>query len=318
MNVSESVPNKQSKTPIRKGGRHPLIAWLVSCCRPLVVDDHDQKEEQLPIIPVETPIKNDQDDGNEKSLDSGLIQVARYVARPSIPAGLAGTTDNQEGLCTAVSIGPHCLSLNKSLEIQILSNNFQEVGPPRVCQDQEAHPVDSQDISPNIMYSKSMDDNGKRGRSHSIHGSLYLSSPPVLNCHAKLESCSRTSSRHSPILGMADLYHGHRGDENKAKNLYNKEDARRDVQYSLQSERMRHLLTQRQRVTNEIWHVTTALKHPGCGVGSSNGYQMEKDPKYYGILNDSIISLQERDRFISDSKTTLALIDMEIQNVFRN
>ena len=76
------------------------------------------------------------------------------------------------------------------------------------------------------------------------------------------------------------------------------------------------LLMQKQYLINEIWHVTTALKHPGSGVGSSSGYQIEKDDTYQSLMNGSVCCQEKQDRFFTERRAMLALIEQEIQDVF--
>lgn len=88
--------------------------------------------------------------------------------------------------------------------------------------------------------------------------------------------------------------------------------------FSHQSGTLRRLLEQRQLVRNEVWHMRTALNHPGSGVGSSSGYQIDKDPKFYKILNDPQKNFEERDRFFAERRTLLSLIEQEIQTIFES
>ena len=297
---------KEKSRQKRHGGCYPLFQWMASCCRPVVLGDQNQQEKMRSAKREHDKQNIEEDDEAFRSgSDSELIQAEQYVNIPSVVREPESVSAIQEGLYSAVSIEPTCMtpSMASGSISDSLFTGFRQLANPRCGQRQELH---VQEVQNNIITQKESHERRKEGIVSEIQ------SDSAFHCQdlQKRKDVHQTSTRtlnDEPRYGSKTLTNGQ---------AFVSPQGERDMEHATDPDALQILLMQKQYLINEIWHVTTALKHPGSGVGSSSGYQIEKDDTYQSLMNGSVCCQEKQDRFFSERKALLALIEQEIQDVF--
>lgn len=314
-NLSNSSLKKKSKARLspqpRNGGCSSAFQWLIGCWRPRVVEDIDFDEDQQSGTKHVSHTVKDFDVCNEDdrsfSKETEFIQVALYTHGHSPAVDPVRVSPTEVGLHTAVSIEPSCVNhdLKSGFIFDPILSAFPEKGSARDGQHQELCTEDGQGLV--IALNSSQDTTSVQNIfTHQTISTEFQEKGQKGTLHLKSNRRSQINGTGSSGETIADA--------TSMKDLHAKTVTRHDEKESFDSYTMQRLIEQKQHLTNELWHVSAALQYPGSGVGSSGGYQVEKDPRYQSILCDSIDSLQERKRFISESHALLTLLDQEIKD----
>lgn len=303
LSVTKEKPRQK-----RHGGCYPLFQWMAGCCRPVVLDDQNQQEKMRSAKREDNTMKiQENDEALRSGSDSELIQAEQYVHIPSVVTEPESASAIQEGLYSAVSIEPTCMtpSMASDYVSDSLFTIFRQPVNPRCGQRQERHITEVQNniITQKGSYVRRREDIISETQFGSSLGSQDLEKRKSVH-----QTCTGTL-HNEPRYGSKRLTHG---------KAFVSPQGEQDMEHTKTTDpdALRILLVQKQYLKNEIWHVTTALKHPGSGVGSSSGYQIEKDDMYQSLMNGSVCCQEEQDRFFSERRAMLALIDQEIQDVF--
>lgn len=301
---------KEKPRQKRHGGWYPLFQWMAGCCRPVVLGDQNQQGKMRSAKREDNTLNiKENDEAFRSGSDSELIQAEQYVNMPSVVTEPESASAIQEGLYSAVSIEPTCMTpsmASDSISDSLLFTAFRQPANPRCDQRQELH---VQEVQNNMITQKGSHVRRKEG----IVSEMQFDSPLHCQDPQKRKGVHQTSTR---TLHDDPRYDSKRLTNGKA---FVSPQGGQDMEHAeaaTEPDALRILLMQKQYLINEIWHVTTALKHPGSGVGSSSGYQIEKDDTYQSLMNGSVCCQEKQDKFFSERRAMLALIDQEIQDVF--
>lgn len=307
----EKMSNARSGLHPRNGGCFPLFQWLIGCCSPLVVDVNDLDEKQQSGTKLVDPTERNHnlsiDDDQFLPQDTELIQVAHYSHEHSSAIHPVRVSTTEHGLQTAVSIEPNCVTHDwKSNRItdQLLSA-FSEKGYSRDGQHREHFTQDWQ--GPVDVLNSGQDTTSVQNIFISQKRSTKFQDEEQMG--NKLRKSPMSSEINGTSCSGENI-----NDEASEENLHAKIGTRQRDNLIVDSPTMNRMLEQKQYLRNELWHVSAALQYPGSGVGSSSGYQVEKDDKYQSILCDSTNALGERQRFFSERRALLNLLDQEIHD----